>query len=700
MSTPILTGYIPSYSPLTNITPFTYRDGLTYLEVLEGLRTYLNDTVIDFINTNFTNLGLSVEADVQLQVERVNTALMTQATFVTNALTTQSAAVKTSIDNMVIYVNNEVAKILANTVAQATKEISDSLANPASTLSVAFSKNYDRVYKPEAYGAIGDGVADDTSAVIAAFNAANADAKAGLVASILHPGATVVMDGIYNLATLAGPITITCDLRGGASTVRAPANYANTVFIIGRTTSGDIFQNADIIMPDVVKVGNTTLTPGSVGVKVQNLYNSNVTFARTTYFETGIHFTGLGNGTVYNRFFVGWISYCKVSMLFKPSANGHVNQNTFVGGGMQQSPSFDGGGTKRAGWRHAVLDGASINSVNGNTFVGVSFEGDVSEFILEFKHALDNVFIGCRFEQGTAGKSVSLTADTFISANHGLTVGRVITFSATTLPTGLIAPNPYYVVEVASVDTFKISKKKGGPVITFATNGAGITYFRPAAIKYTSATNQNVTRNVISEPVNPLIVFEQIFEGLTYENPIESGGKRLADSFADNDTPLFKARNGATSAARRPGFAAYPPGVNPVENPDGWTTGIGDRGVLFQESEAEAGRLFVLAGGIRYRRPADNISYEIASSNRTPGLIQVTSLNVLANSTATFDFTLTGTSVNDHMVVTPGVLPAGIVYGGARVSAIDTVRVTFGNVGVADILITVQLQAISFRRFF
>lgn len=39
-----------SLGELTNITPFTYRDGLTFLELIESLRDYMNSTIIPAVN--------------------------------------------------------------------------------------------------------------------------------------------------------------------------------------------------------------------------------------------------------------------------------------------------------------------------------------------------------------------------------------------------------------------------------------------------------------------------------------------------------------------------------------------------------------------------------------------------------------------------------------------------------------------------
>lgn len=67
--------YVPPYLPLGNITPFTYRDGLDYLEVLECIRQYLNDTLITFINDNVVQLGQDFADQVNILLARVDTAI-------------------------------------------------------------------------------------------------------------------------------------------------------------------------------------------------------------------------------------------------------------------------------------------------------------------------------------------------------------------------------------------------------------------------------------------------------------------------------------------------------------------------------------------------------------------------------------------------------------------------------------------------
>lgn len=71
----ILPPYTPPFKPVAQITPFTYRDGLTYLEILEGQRRYINETVVPFVNENYSELADAFEAAVNTIYTEVNTAV-------------------------------------------------------------------------------------------------------------------------------------------------------------------------------------------------------------------------------------------------------------------------------------------------------------------------------------------------------------------------------------------------------------------------------------------------------------------------------------------------------------------------------------------------------------------------------------------------------------------------------------------------
>ena len=65
--------YTNSANPITNITPFTYGDGYTYLSLLEDMRVYLN-TMIESVNSN-TDSANDVVGQFSELVTHVNDAI-------------------------------------------------------------------------------------------------------------------------------------------------------------------------------------------------------------------------------------------------------------------------------------------------------------------------------------------------------------------------------------------------------------------------------------------------------------------------------------------------------------------------------------------------------------------------------------------------------------------------------------------------
>ena len=90
--------YTNSANPISNITPFTYGDGYTYLSLLEDMRVYLN-TMIDSVNANTDSANDVVEQFTEL-VNHVNDAIADYGTQLDNWSDDFEADFKTTFDKL------------------------------------------------------------------------------------------------------------------------------------------------------------------------------------------------------------------------------------------------------------------------------------------------------------------------------------------------------------------------------------------------------------------------------------------------------------------------------------------------------------------------------------------------------------------------------------------------------------------------
>ena len=90
--------YTNSANPISNITPFTYGDGYTYLSLLEDMRVYLN-TMIDSVNANTDSANDVVDQFTEL-VNHVNEAIADYGTQLDNWSNNFEVGFKTTFDKL------------------------------------------------------------------------------------------------------------------------------------------------------------------------------------------------------------------------------------------------------------------------------------------------------------------------------------------------------------------------------------------------------------------------------------------------------------------------------------------------------------------------------------------------------------------------------------------------------------------------
>ena len=546
---------------------------------------------------------------------------------------------------------------------------------------------------------------DVTNAVVNAFSHANSFAYTGLAPTIFHPGCELDLEGgKYNLASLTDKIYVKCNLKNKGAEFVVPTGYAGEVLRVGYDEAGKQLNSATISLPSVHKANGSAIVAGSVGVRLANINASKIYFGRVNHFETGVWMGGIGEGTVYCNIFLGQMSYNKRQIYIVPGAGGWFNANNVYGGNLYQGPI---GALRLPGYVQLYADGSfPATTVVGNNFYNLSMEGPSSEYVLFMRNAYGNNFFGGYHESAIPAVDVTVSGDTFAVANpaNRPSVGDKISVYASVMPSGMADNRSHYVVATPTDSTFKVSIDSGNTAgDTFSTAGTGVKFRLQCRMYFDSGAGENTFNNQFHNFFTPPTYGLHVIQNgvNAYGNGLDYQDQRIAEAYDIANVPMYRGVNFASTAAVRPVFAAYPPSIDPTIDPRYWSAALGDRGLLFAESGAETGRFFSSAGILQYRRPADSASFEIASCRRSPGLLNITSLSCAANAATTTDVTVTGASVNDHVLVTPvGTLTAGIIYSHAFVISANTVRVVFYNPTAAPISLTVTLQAMVVRRFF
>lgn len=240
------------------------------------------------------------------------------------------------------------------------------------------------------FGAIGDGTTDDTTALQAAFDAA---ATAGV--------------GVYAEGTFK--ITGIVYIKGNADLSKATFNVHDTPAVAVEVSTGPtaistggtatLLRTKVIWLPEVNNMTKpaTGWAGQGTGVRVVNLYESQLYVNKITGFDIGLLLTSKNTGTAYNNITLGFLDNNKVNLSLAPvDGTGWVNENNIIGGRFYHDGSE---GTNVSGVRHILIaqNAAPSGSGNNNLFVKPSVEGDVPEYTIECAGAY-NTFLQGRYE--------------------------------------------------------------------------------------------------------------------------------------------------------------------------------------------------------------------------------------------------------------------------------------------------------------
>jgi hypothetical protein len=252
------------------------------------------------------------------------------------------------------------------------------------------------------FGAVGDGVTDDTAAIQAAADYCQSSGA--------------FLTGVPGIYKTSATITLNCSGNLGMMQIRCPGATVSPAVRIGTATGTAIFF-LDLIAPKVYNSSKTgagwTGFETSIGVDCGNLYDSKIEIPYVYGFGYNIYVGGYNIGNSYNEYKIGRSQEGKVGLRVAPrSATGWANENNFYGGKLAKSSSE---GTSPIVGGYALQVGADPGqawSCNNNVFYKPAVE-DISldEYQIYFNNTAYNTVINARFEvTGGTGK-VKLSAD-------------------------------------------------------------------------------------------------------------------------------------------------------------------------------------------------------------------------------------------------------------------------------------------------
>jgi hypothetical protein len=245
------------------------------------------------------------------------------------------------------------------------------------------------------FGAVGDGVTDDSAAIQAAADALQA----------ANGGTLVVPPGNYYLAanTVTIPKYVEIQADAAAIFIQSVAATGTALIIEGRSFTETLRRPRVHILPSIQKgaasgqpAWNVGTDTSSIGLHIKGCSDDTFFVRAVAYFYNGIlmdaNYASLNTLCVNNTINLGNVRNCKKGILLQNGAN----SNTFIQGTINVDNAWINTGTT-----YITLKGAESNI---NTFVGTNVEGfnNVNLKALEVE-SLSNTFISLRQEGLTAG---------------------------------------------------------------------------------------------------------------------------------------------------------------------------------------------------------------------------------------------------------------------------------------------------------
>ena len=346
------------------------------------------------------------------------------------------------------------------------------------------------------FGAVGDGVTDDTAAIQAA------------IAHCASSGQTLTGNGTFKISS---KIVINCRFDGKDMTFEiygAPA-VALEVSTGNGTNPTDIFSlttENGLILPSVInKTKPVTGWAGQgIGIRYVNVQNMKIVERLVENFAIGVQQTCYQQGCGYNTVIGGYLRNNGVNrQITVGDAVGFTNRWDYLGGRYFHSSAE---GTEVSGVFHVeVVANASGNIINDHNFFGASLEGNAEQYHVECGGSFVN-FYGCRWESSAPGGIKVHLAYGGITGQGsvGIFAGR-----------GASAEDINITKDASASGRAYIQSTSGGNLIT-----------TPDAVELRNSSSATAPAFVVYEPATDIFTANPATDYAGFIGPQKIGGKR------------------------------------------------------------------------------------------------------------------------------------------------------------------------------
>lgn len=240
------------------------------------------------------------------------------------------------------------------------------------------------------FGAVGDGVTDDTAAIQTALNAAKTSKK------------ICFGEGTF---LISETVQIDCSCNFSAATFNVHGATVTPAIKVGQTetTHSTLVPGLQIFLPRVVNLdapsSGFTGIEDSIGVQVLNLFSAEVHVPDIKNFYRGLYLTASQTGNAWNTYFINALTYNKFNLDITPIGTGWVNQNLFIGGRFRANETSETDKTTQINLRKSSSSSSNWGP-NNNVFIGCDLGDQYAEYAIDC-NACYNYFYSCRYEYDT-----------------------------------------------------------------------------------------------------------------------------------------------------------------------------------------------------------------------------------------------------------------------------------------------------------